>query len=153
MKNLFLLVLVMAPFTGHTSVNLTGAWTTVSAQCKLSGQVPVKVKPLLESLSMVFTDTTVSQTMTLMPNCMVTSEGTYQIVADQIQFGKLKSKLSTGCPSGISVKDKEPAQNRFRIEANDLVIEALAGMFCAQSNDTLELRLKKNSRWSPLFRY
>ncbi len=93
-----------------------------------------------------------------MPNCIVSSVGAYQISGDQIVFGLLKSKLSSGCPAGMSVKDKDPVQNRFRIEetrieGNDLIIDASAGFFCPQASDTLELRLRKNSRWSPVFRH
>lgn len=153
MKNVFLSVLFSLPLLGNAAVDLKGAWTTVSAQCKLSGPVPVKVKPILESLAMVFNDKTVTQSMTLMPNCSVSSEGVYQISGDQIAFGLLKSKLSSSCPAGMSVKDKDPVQNRFKIEANDLIIDASAGFFCSQPNDTLELRLRKNSRWSPVFRH
>jgi hypothetical protein len=153
MKIIFLSVLISFPFFSHAAVDLTGAWTTISAQCRLSGPVPIKVKPILESLAMVFSDKTVTQSMTLIPNCIVSSEGSYQISSDQILYGLLKSKLSSSCPPGMSVKDKDPVQNRFRFEANDLIIETSAGFFCTQGNDILELRLKKNSRWSPLFRY
>lgn len=145
-------LLILAPYISHAAIDLSGSWTTAKVNCKTSGDVPVKVKPILESLIMTFNESAVSQILTFMPNCTVSSTGSYQVEGSFIQFGLLKSTLSQGCPSGMSVKDKDPVKNQFRIDNNFLVLESSAGIFCAQPNDTLEMYLKKNSRISPFFK-
>lgn len=153
MRKILLMTMVFAPLLGGASVNLTGAWMNTSSQCKLSGPISSKIKPILDSVTLVFDNKTVSQSMVLMPNCILTSEGSYEIAGDLLQFGAQQSKVSSGCPAGTVVTDKPAIQNRFRIENGDLLLETPAGFFCTQANDLLEMRFKKNSRWSPSFRY
>jgi hypothetical protein len=94
---------------------------------------------------MLFTDTVLTQTLTLMPNCKLLNVGNYKHEGNVLEIGTLKASISQTCPPGIRASDKQASKAIVNFQLNNLVLTVSPGGVCP-ADDALVIIMQKKAR-------